>query len=74
MKLLFILPFLVSCDLFQKGWVNRIKLESKKYCSCHGGIQYLTFNDFTLDLMCKDGQQHKVTGNIAQHFIVGCEK
>lgn len=74
MKLLFILLFLVSCNFVQEDWVNRIKLESKEYCLCHAGIRYLTFNEYALELMCKDGQQHKVTGYIPRHFMVGCQK
>lgn len=68
------LLLILSCVADKIPWQDRIKQQAIQYCSCNGGVRYLTFNTVTLDFMCNNGSQHTVRGDIENHEIMGCLK
>lgn len=70
------LIMIVSCNRIDpiESFNDRIVRQSTQYCSCHGGIELLTFNPYDIYLLCKDGTEHKASGEVIGHQIIGCVK
>lgn len=71
MKYLVLLALLVGCG--EESWQDRVKNEAILFCSCHKGVDSLSFNAYALALYCKDGSNTKINGDITTvGFEGGC--
>jgi hypothetical protein len=75
-RILFILMISVSCNYINpmETFEDRIVRQSTQYCSCRNGVNILTFNPYDIYLLCNDGTEHKASGVLREHQIVGCSK
>jgi hypothetical protein len=76
MKLLPILLLLISCSEGRPvGSRENHKKMAITYCSCHGGIDYYNRDNYTLEVVCKDGSYHKhhSLGLLDHEFQGSCE-